>query len=210
MNGIFITFEGIDGCGKSTQVRLFADWLAELGKAVLVTREPGGTQLAEKIRQVLLEPSAEEVHPLTEILLYAAARAQHVAHQILPALVAGKIVVCERFVDSTLAYQGFGLGYDVEIIKKLNDVASGGLVPDWTLLMDLSPEVAAERMQQRPGGEDRIEARGIAFQSRVRDGYLQLAAEHPRRIQKMTLGGQDIQAVQLEIRREFQRRFPEK
>ena len=166
MAGIFITFEGIDGCGKSTQVRLFTDWLVKQGKPVLVTREPGGTPLAERIRRVLLEPVEEEVYPLTEILLYAASRAQHVAGQIGPALAAGKIVICERFVDSTFAYQGYGLGYDLALIKELNHVATGGLVPDWTLLMDLPGW--RPRAHSRAGG--RIKP-GACWEQ-VRDGYL--------------------------------------
>ncbi|HHZ19673.1 MAG TPA: dTMP kinase [Firmicutes bacterium] len=209
MAGIFITFEGIDGCGKSTQVRLFTDWLVKQGKPVLVTREPGGTPLAERIRRVLLEPVEEEVYPLTEILLYAASRAQHVAGQIGPALAAGKIVICERFVDSTFAYQGYGLGYDLALIKELNHVATGGLVPDWTLLMDLPPELAAARLHGRAGGEDRIEARGLAFQGRVRDGYLRLAADHPKRIHRIDLGDRGVEAIQCEIQRAFQCRFPD-
>ena len=208
MTGLFITFEGIDGCGKSTQARIFANWLRRKGLPVTTTREPGGTPLAERIRGVLLEPIDEEVAPLTEILLYAASRAQHVEEQIRPALEAGAIVVCERFTDSSMAYQGYGLGYDLKLIKEINRTASAGLCPHWTILMDLSPEVACQRVSSRTEGEDRIEARGLLFQTRVRQGYLALAQENPSRISIFDGDCKDLRFIQREIRREFGDRFP--
>lgn len=207
MNGIFITFEGPDGSGKSTQARLFAQWLAGQGIKTVLTREPGGTPLAERIRGVLLEPTDEEVNPITEILLYAAARAQHVASLIRRELQSGTIVVCERFVDSTVAYQGYGLGYDLETIYQVNAVATQGICPDWTVLVDVEPEIAAERMGRR-GSQDRIEARGLDFQRRVRQGYLMLAQESPQRFQRFSADRDSISEIQKRIRDAFYARYP--
>jgi dTMP kinase len=208
MTGLFITFEGIDGCGKSTQAKIFANWLKRQGLPVVTTREPGGTPLAERIRGVLLEPIDEEVAPLTEILLYAASRAQHVEEQIRPALESGAIVVCERFTDSSMAYQGYGLGYDLKLIKDINQTASAGLCPHWTILVDLSPEEACQRVSRRTEGEDRIEARGLLFQSRVRQGYLALARENANRVTIFDGNRKELRFMQREIRREFKCRFP--
>jgi dTMP kinase len=207
MNGILITFEGPDGSGKSTQAKIFEQWLANQGIKTKLTREPGGTPLAERIRGVLLEPSAEEVDPMTELLLYAAARAQHVSSLIQPELQSGTVVVCERFVDSTVAYQGFGLGYDLETIGRVNAIATQGIRPDWTVLIDVEPEVAAERMGRR-GVKDRIEARGLAFQRRVREGYLALAKDDPQRVQIFSAGHTSVAQVQNRIRQAFLQRYP--
>lgn len=207
MSGIFITFEGVDGCGKSTQAKIFAHWLKLQGYSVVTTREPGGTQFAEKIRSVLLEPTTEEVAPLTELLLYAAARAQHVSEKIRPALASGAVVVCERFTDSTLAYQGFGLGYDLNLVQRLNKVATEGLAPNWTVLMDIDPEHAYSRVTRRKSGEDRIEARGIGFQRRVDEGYRWMMAQEPLRISGICADLKSIRRIQQEIRKEFQQRF---
>lgn len=207
MSGIFITFEGVDGCGKSTQARILAHWLLKLGYKVEMTREPGGTPLAEKIRDVLLEKTDEEVAPLTELLLYAASRAQHVADKIKPALSEGKIVVCERFADSTVAYQGFGLGYDLELVQRLNGMATQGVSPHWTVLVDIDPDQAYCRVSKRQEGEDRIEARGLAFQRRVHEGYRWVLAQDPLRISGISADGKSIRQIQREIRKEFSRRF---
>lgn len=207
MSGIFITFEGVDGCGKSTQALIFAHWLKRQGYNVVTTREPGGTPLAEKIRSVLLEPSDEEVASLTELLLYASARAQHVAEKIKPALRDGAVVVCERFTDSTVAYQGFGLGYDLDLVQRLNRMATDGLTPDWTVFMDIDPDRAYSRVTRRQAGEDRIEARGIAFQHRVHDGYRWMMTQEPLRITGISADAKSIRELQREIRQEFNRRF---
>lgn len=207
MAGIFITFEGVDGCGKSTQARIFAHWLQKLGYTVAVTREPGGTPLAERIRDVLLEPTTEEVAPITEIMLYAAARAQHVAGQIKPALSDGAIVVCERFADSTTAYQGFGLRYDLDLVQRINGMATQGLSPHWTVLIDVDPEKAYSRLARRQTGEDRIEARGLAFQRRVYEGYRWVLEQEPLRFSDISADFKDIRQIQREIRQEFHRRF---
>lgn len=206
MTGIFITFEGPDGCGKSTQAKIFSQWLLTRGIKTLLTREPGGTPMAEKIRRVILEPSDEEIDPVTEILLYAAARTQHVTDKIRPALEQGAIVVCERFTDSTIAYQGYGLGYDLQLIKDVNRIATRGIQPHWTVLLDVQPEVAAERMGRRE--MDRIEARGTAFQSRVRQGYLDLAHESRDRIDIFPASEMGVLAIQEKIQKAFCQRYP--
>lgn len=182
--GFFITLEGPDGGGKSTQARLLVDYLQKAGHEAVLTREPGGTPLAEEIRNLILTPTAENLAPMTEILLYAAARAQHVQGLICPALAAGKVVICERFIDSSLAYQGFGLGWNLELIKAVNRLAIGQFMPDCTFLLDNDAENGLARVAQRADATnssvDRIEARGVAFQQRVRQGYLEMAAQEPR------------------------------
>jgi dTMP kinase len=190
--GYFITLEGPDGGGKSTQARLLVDYLKKTGYETVLTREPGGTPVAEEIRRVILTPTEENLAPMTEILLYAAARAQHVQGLIRPALAAGKVVICERFIDSSLAYQGFGLGWDLELIKTVNRLAIGEFMPDCTFLLDNDAENGLARVTRRAGAAnssvDRIEARGVAFQQRVRQGYLKLAAQKPRVILINTAG----------------------
>lgn len=176
---LFITFEGIDGSGKSTQVELLRQSLLRQGKRVVVTREPGGTRLGEKIRNMLLH----EEQPVTawaELLLYAASRAQLTEQVIRPAIQQGAIVLCDRFTDSSLAYQGFGLDMPVDAIKQINHWATGGLQPNLTLLLDLTPEQALRRNPDKK--RDRIEQRMIEFHRRVREGYLSLAAEYTGRI----------------------------
>jgi dTMP kinase len=190
--GFFITLEGPDGGGKSTQARLLVDYLQKAGYEAILTREPGGTPLAEEIRRLILTPTEENLAPMTEILLYAAARAQHVQGLIGPALAAGKVVICERFVDSSLAYQGFGLGWNLELIKAVNRLAIGEFMPDCTFLLDNDAENGLVRVKQRAeaanNSVDRIEARGVAFQQRVRQGYLELAAQESRIILINTAG----------------------
>jgi dTMP kinase len=182
--GYFIALEGPDGGGKSTQARLLVEYLRGIGQDAVLTREPGGTPLAEEIRRLILTPSAESLEPMTEILLYAASRVQHVRRLIQPSLDAGRVVICERFIDSSLAYQGYGLGWDLELIKAVNRLAVGEIVPDCVFLLDSDPEAGLARVNHRSGvaksGLDRIEARGLDFQQRVRQGYLELAARNPR------------------------------
>jgi dTMP kinase len=182
--GYFIVLEGPDGGGKSTQARLLAEYLRGIGQDAVLTREPGGTPLAEEIRRVILTPSQESLDPMAEILLYAASRIQHVRRLIQPSLDAGRIVICERFIDSSLAYQGYGLGWDLELIKAVNRLAVGEMAPDCVFLLDSEPEAGLARVNRRSeatqGGLDRIEARGLDFQQRVRQGYLELAASNPR------------------------------
>lgn len=183
--GFFITFEGIEGCGKTTQLRRLAADLQARGHAVLLTREPGGCAIADTLRQVLLDSANHAMAPATELLLYAAARAQHVAEVIRPALEARKIVLCDRFTDATLAYQGYGRGLDLELIRVLNRIAAGSVIPDLTLLLDFSAEEGLARARHRNAGsggpdEGRFEAESLAFHQKVRQGYLALAATAER------------------------------
>jgi dTMP kinase len=182
--GYFITLEGADGSGKSTQARLLVEHLKALGYSVILTREPGGTPLAEEIRRVILTPSQETLEPLAEILLYAASRTQHVNQLIKPALAEGKIVICERFIDSSLAYQGYALGRDLELIREINQIVVGDLQPDLTLLLDVDTERSVNRINNRSDTTktqvDRIESRGFSFQEKVRQGYLELAKKDSR------------------------------
>jgi dTMP kinase len=184
--GRFITFEGMDGCGKTTQFRLFAQWLRENGKDVTETVEPGGTAIGQQIRRILLDPASSEIKPRTELLLYFASRAQNVEQVIRPALDRGSIVLCDRFTDSTLVYQGCGRGLDTAIVRDLDRIACGGLKPDVTVLIDIDPQTSlqrARRRNERVGpAESRIDEEGAAFHERVRKGYLALAAAEPGRI----------------------------
>ncbi|NMC74708.1 MAG: dTMP kinase [Geobacteraceae bacterium] len=182
----FITFEGIEGCGKSTQVELLSRMLEEMGRPVLVTREPGGCPIADKIRAILLDADNRALAPLAELLLYAAARAQHVTEVIRPALDAGKIVVCDRFTDATLAYQGYGRSLDAVLIRTLNGLAADGISPDMTVLLDCPAEVglkrALARIENTEGArEERFEQESLRFHRAVRQGYLSLAADDPGR-----------------------------
>ena len=185
MRGRFITLEGPEGCGKSTQARLLADALRTAGKTVLLTREPGGTRLAEQIRALVREECDDPPVARSETLLFLAARAQVVAESIRPALARGEWVVCDRFCDSTFAYQGYGRGLDVRLLKQLNDFATEGLLPDLTLLIDVPPDVSRARLVARQAataiGEDRIESAGALFHRRLREGFLELAREEPER-----------------------------
>ncbi len=184
--GCFITFEGIEGCGKTTQLRLLAENLRERGHRVAVTREPGGCPIADRVRDILLDAKNSAMTPLTELLLYAAARAQHVAEVVVPALNAGQIVLCDRFTDATIAYQGYGRGLDQELIARLNTLATGNLRPELTVLVDCPVEVGLERAMARINGshgarEERFELESRQFHQRVRDGYLTLAQREPDR-----------------------------
>lgn len=182
----FITFEGIEGCGKSTQVQLLARRLENAGHTVRLTREPGGCPIADQIRQILLDAGNSAMTPLAELLLYAAARAQHVREVIVPALAAGEIVICDRFTDATLAYQGHGRKLDLGIIDQLNRLAAGEVRPDLTVLLDCPVEVglgrAVSRINSTQGArEERFELESLQFHERVRAGYLHLAQQEPTR-----------------------------
>ena len=171
--GLFISFEGADGCGKSTQAKLFAEWLSEQGFETVLTREPGGTPISEKIRNIILDPECSEEDPKTEMLLFAAARAQHVAQLIRPSVRAGKIVICDRFVDSSIAYQGYarGLGRQVEIV---NSYAVDGCMPDVTFLFDISPADARKRNAQTDKA-DRLELEQNEFYQKVYEAFTELS-----------------------------------
>lgn len=178
---MFITFEGIDGSGKSTQASLLSERLKEEGKDCIFLREPGGTEISEKIRSILLDKDHLEMTQFAELFLFSAARTQLVSEVIRPCLDLGKIVLCDRFYDSTTAYQGYGRGIDVEAVKKINLVASQGTVPDVTFILDIDlPEI----QRRRPAGkrsEDRMEAGGSEFFEKVRRGYLEIAKSESKR-----------------------------
>jgi dTMP kinase len=183
--GRFITFEGIDGCGKSTQFRILGYWLREHGKEVVETVEPGGTSIGRQIRKILLDPASADIQPRTELLLYFASRAQNVDQVIRPALESGLIVLCDRFTDSTLVYQGAGRGIDTNVVLDLDRIACRGLKPDITLLIDIDLETSlarAKRRNDRVGhSESRIDDESAAFHERVREGYRALAANERER-----------------------------
>jgi dTMP kinase len=179
MSGLFISFEGIDGCGKSTQADLLRSYLESKGEQVELLREPGGTALSEQIREILLNPNNDKMDPSTESILLSACRAQLTREIIIPALERGNIVICDRYADSTLAYQGYGRGINLEWLEKLNAFATAGLKPDITLLIDLPVDEALNRMQSK--SFDRIEMEGIEFLDKVRSGYLELTDRFSKR-----------------------------
>lgn len=180
MRGVFITFEGPEGSGKTTQLRLLAPWLAEQGYPVLTTREPGGTPIGEAIRTVLHDPAHREMHPRAEILLYSASRAQHVAQLIRPALAEGRVVLCDRYYDSTYAYQGYGRGLDLATLRAITTFATDHLVPDLTVFLDVPSELGLQR-RRASGPLNRLDQETLDFHQRVREGYLALMAQEPQR-----------------------------
>lgn len=180
--GCFITFEGPEGGGKTTQIRLLAQWLADQGHAVVTTREPGGTRIGDAVRGILLNPAHTEMRPEAEILLFSAARAQIVGEVIRPHLARGGIVLCDRFADSTLAYQGYGRQLDLTALRQITAFATGGLTPDLTVCLDLPVLEGLRRKQSGDLAEwNRMEREQLAFHERVRQGYLALAAAEPQR-----------------------------
>lgn len=184
--GMFITFEGIEGCGKSTQVDLLRKHLTALGHEVLVTREPGGSPIGEKVRDILLDPGNSGMTALTELLLYEASRAQHVADVIRPALEAGVTVISDRFYDASTAYQGHARGLGADTVIELNLVATGGLKPDLTIVLDLP---ASEGLRRLGRDLDRIESEAIDFHEKVRNGYIELARKDPDRVKVVDSSG---------------------
>lgn len=201
MQGLFITFEGADGSGKSTQIELIAEWFRARGRETVITREPGGTKASERIREIVLDPKLP-INARTETLLYLAARAEHVARLITPALTAGKVVLCDRFCDSTIVYQGVSRGMDREKIIEINSFATGGLCPDLTFLMDADPEKLAARRVVR-GIKDRFELEGLDFQKKVREGFLALAEAEPQRFRVVDALG-SVDEVKERILRELE------
>jgi dTMP kinase len=185
--GYFVTFEGGEGSGKTTQIKLAADWLTERGLPVVATAEPGGTPLGQKIREILLNRGAWTISAEAELFLFAAARAQHVRETLLPSLQRGDWVLCDRFADATYAYQGFGRGLSTGVVDSLNAFSALGLIPDLTILLDLPATIGLARAQSRAAGlradaaEDRFEQEELAFHERIRAGYLTLAAREPQR-----------------------------
>lgn len=204
MTGTFITFEGIDGSGKSTQMRLLANALRAQRCDVLMTREPGGTPVGLKLRAALLD-AQEEVDPLTELLVFAADRAQHVRRVLRPALDAGQVVISDRFADATVAYQGAGRGFSPELISRIVELATEGLKPDLTLLFDLPVAESGVRTRRRSEGKyknekgDRLDSEDADFHTRVREAYLKLAAAEPERFRVVHSGGL-VEETQLQVR----------
>lgn len=178
MQGLFITFEGPDGCGKTTQMKLLAEYLEKKGEEVVLTREPGGKGLGEKVREILLNYDGE-VSDRCESFLFLADRAQNIDIIVNPAVKEGKIVLCDRHIDSTVAYQGYGRGLDIERINMLNNLATNGKKPDLTFVFDVDVETSMKRVGKE---KDRMESAGIDFHNRVRQGYLELAKQEPNRI----------------------------
>lgn len=203
--GRFITLEGIEGAGKSTVARMVCEWLAGRSIPVRMTREPGGTPLAERVRQIVLERGEERLSPVTETLLMFSARGIHVENLIRPALARGEWVVCDRFTDATRAYQGSGRGVDTAWIDSLAKSVHGDLQPDCTLLLDLPPAVGLARARQRSGlSADRFEAETEAFFARVRAGYLDLARREPQRVRLIDAAA-ELEQVKAQVVRELER-----
>ena len=199
MKGTFITFEGIDGCGKSTQCEMLKDYLKERGVDFIFVREPGGTVIGERIREILLDKKNSQMTPRTELLLFEAARAQITDEVIKPALDEGKIVICDRFFDSSSAYQGKARGMGMDFVGDLNMAATGGLKPDITFFFDISAEEALARRGKRGEASDRIELAGLKFQEDVRQGYLEIAEKSGGRIVTID-AGQSVEEIFEEIK----------
>lgn len=180
--GFFISLEGIEGSGKTTQAKLLTEHISSLGFDVLLTREPGGTAIGERIRDLLLDNESVRMTSITELFLYLASRAQHVRETIMPALTQGKIVICERYNDATLAYQGFGRGLDLDMITKLLEIATDKLEPDLTVVLDLDVEEGLTRASRRSNKTDRLENEDLSFHKRVRNGYIFIANKFPDRV----------------------------
>jgi dTMP kinase len=202
---MFISLEGIEGCGKTTQIRQLSIYLEERGHPHTVTREPGGTAIGKKIRSILLDPASKNLVPTAELLLYMADRAQHINEMIKPCLAEGKIVVCDRYFDATVVYQGFARGLDTRFILDLHRILFQDLKPDLTLLLDLPPRIGLARAWQeldsgsRCGTESRFEEEAINFHEKVRQGYLELARLEPKRF-KIIEASRPVHEVQSDIR----------
>lgn len=214
---MFITLEGIEGSGKTTQIRSLSAYVEGQGYACVITREPGGTAIGERIREILLDPENNDLVPMAELLLYMADRAQHLSQLVKPALAEGKIVLCDRYFDATLVYQGFARGLAVKLLNKLHKLLFEDLKPDLTLLLDLPPRIGLDRAWKqldngsRTGGESRFEEETISFHEKVRAGYLELARLEPGRFTVIN-ASQDENQVQHDIRNSvsacFKKTFP--
>jgi len=205
MKGTFITFEGIEGSGKSTQIALLANYLTDKGVRHVLTREPGGTLIGDQIRKILLDPANRALDSAAELLLYAASRAQHLREIIIPALADGANVLCDRFSDATLAYQGYGRGLDVEMIRALDRIVTAGMRPELTLLFDIEAASGIARARGRNNSrgleaEARFENEELVFHERVRQGYLALVAQEPERIQVVDASS-SAEAIQAKVRK---------
>jgi len=196
---MFITFEGPEGCGKTTHTEKLKTYLEGQGYQVALSKEPGGTELGQKIREVLLH-SGKVDNEITELLLFASDRAEHVSKVILPALRAGKIVISDRFIDSTLAYQVGGSSLPEDLVRYMNMISSQGIIPDITILLDISVELGLKRAQVK-GAADRFEKEKIEFHKRVREKYLEIALDDEERVKRIDMGDKKIDQVQEEIRK---------
>ena len=206
MKGRLITFEGIDGSGKSTQIGMLENELKKLGVAFKTFREPGGTDLSEKIRTILLDKENIELISTAESLLFAASRAQLTTEKVKPAIAKGEFVICDRFTDSTIAYQGYGRGLDIKQLEEMNYIATAGLTPDITFILDINPEAAAVRMETEVS--DRMEATGVDFFRRIRGGYRQIKDQNPNRY-RLINGEQSPENVFKEIKEIIIKQFEE-
>jgi len=202
--GLFITFEGADGCGKTTQLNLLAQYLRENGKEVVITREPGAKGLGEKVREILLNYDGD-VSPNCEAFLFLADRAQNIDMIVKPAIAEGKIVLCDRHTDSTLAYQGYGRGVDLERAKMLNKIATSGLVPDLTYVFDIDVETSMSRVGK---DKDRMESAGVEFHEKVRKGYLEIAKQEPDRV-KVINSKDSIENIFVQVQDIFDKKVSE-
>ena len=209
MSGLFITIEGPDGAGKTTALNeLFPRLEKETNRKVIATREPGGVRISEKIRDLILDPNNEEMDVRTEALLYAAARRQHLIEVIIPALAAGHIVLCDRFVDSSLAYQGAGRRIGIESVAQINEFSTEGLQPDFTLYLDIDSDEGLRRIQtSRKASIDRLETEGLEFHQRVRHAYLKLVEKEPERF-SLIHANQDVQEVVNECYTKIKTKYP--
>jgi dTMP kinase len=203
---MFITFEGIDQSGKSTQCQLLKEYLQSRGFEVILIREPGGTKISEKIRDLLLDKENVNMRGLTEFLLYSSSRAQLVDEVIKPALAQKKVVICDRYADSSAAYQGFARGLGIDMVEQISQVATYGVTPDLTIFVDIPIQLAFDRLKARGKLSDRIEAEGNRFFELVRQGYLQIATRHKNRF-KVVDGTDDINSIEQKIRSLIVERF---
>lgn len=206
--GRFITLEGGEGTGKSTQLPLIATWLRDAGLEVVETREPGGAPGAEKIREILIDGPADRWDPVTETMLHFAARREHLVRMVLPALDRGAWVVCDRFADSTMAYQGYGLGVARELIEEMYRVVVGALKPDLTIILDIAPEIGLKRADDRRAGGTRYESMDLDFHERLRDGFIDIAKREPKRCVVIDADG-PVDAITHRIRHEIETRLME-
>lgn len=198
--GLFITLEGPEGSGKSTIIRMIEDYLNKKGVRYVSTREPGGIDIAEQIREVILNKKNTAMDRRTEALLYAASRRQHMIERVIPSLKEGKIVICDRFVDSSLAYQGYGRGIGIEEVMKINEFAIEGYMPDLTIYLDVEPKLGLDRISKNKDREiNRLDLEKLDFHNKVREGYLKLLEEYPNRIIKVD-AGKEIDLVFKEIK----------
>ena len=205
--GLFISLEGPEGSGKTTVSTIVSDYFKALGVGVLLTREPGGIPISEKIRELILDPSNDTMDDRTEALLYAASRRQHLIEKVLPALSRGELVICDRFIDSSLAYQGYARRIGIDEVMEINHFAIEGHMPDLTLFLDVLPEVGMERIGVR-GYKDRLELAGEDFHQRVYDGYHKVVAMFPQRIQVIN-ANQDPQSVARDVIQAIEKKLNE-